>query len=53
MAFVPNPKEPLLVNIRNHVGFIIQTIENHNPSMERVLMELRRLAQEIRDNDNR
>ncbi len=48
MVFVHNPDETNLENIQRHVGFIIQTIENHDPPMERVLRELRDLANEVR-----
>ena len=49
MAFVPNPQESLMENIHNHVGYILQTIENHNPPMDRVKGDLQRMLQALRD----
>jgi len=51
MAFVQNPDESPLENARRHVGFLIQTIENHpqNATQERILVELQRLAETLRN----
>jgi len=48
MAFVPNPENELIENVRNHVSYILQTIENHNPTMERVKGDLERMSEALR-----
>jgi len=49
MTYLPNPDEDKITNIQNHVGFIIQTIENHDPTMERILSELKKLSEYMRN----
>ena len=49
MAFVWNDDESDIENLRNYVGFIIQTIENQNPTMDRVLADLQRLFERLQD----
>ena len=49
MVYIPNPQESLIENVQNHVGYILQTIENHNPSMDRVKGDLERMLKAIFD----
>ena len=46
MAFVYDGDESPLQNAKRHVGYIIQTIENHpeNSSLERILADLKKLS---------
>jgi len=48
MSFVWDDKQSDLENIRRAVQFIIQTIENTNPTNAQIIEQLRALADRIR-----